>query len=83
MIVVPRGRRSSGRFLIPKVVLFFAGAAVFLAGVLLQRDDVVPFAIPLLLAGIALRFFEREPEEEPEPEEAEEEQRGDDEGAAT
>jgi hypothetical protein len=82
--VISRGRRSSGRFLIPKLGLFFTGAAVFLAGVLLKRDDVVPFAIPLLLAGIALRFFEREQEEEePEPEEPEEDEREDDEGAAT
>ena len=83
MIGISRSRRSTGRFIVAKVILFFVGAAVFVAAVLLKRDDFVLFAIPFLLAGIILRFFERAPEEDPEPEEAEEDPAEDDEGAAT
>ena len=62
-------RRGPGRFLVHKVVLLFAGGAVFVAGALLQRDNLVLLAIPILAVGVALRFFEREPEPD-EPEDA-------------
>jgi len=62
-------RRGPGRFLVHKVVLLFAGGAVFIAGALLQRENLVLLAIPILAVGVALRFFEREPEPD-EPEDA-------------
>jgi hypothetical protein len=65
MIFMDRGRRAgSGRFTRLKVHLFFAGAAVLLAGMALQRDALVLFAIAILAVGFVLRFFDREPARE-------------------
>jgi hypothetical protein len=56
-----RGRRAApGRFLRLKVQLFFAGAAMLVAGMVLKRDVLVLFAIAILAVGFVLRFFERE-----------------------
>lgn len=61
MIFMDRGRRAgTGRFTRLKVHLFFAGAAVLLAGMALQRDALVLFAIAILAVGFVLRFFDRE-----------------------
>lgn len=62
MIFLSRRRRGPGRFLDLKVQLFFAGAAVLLLGMALERDALVGFAVVILAAGFALRFFEREDE---------------------
>lgn len=62
MIFVSRRRRGPGRFLNAKVHLFFAGAAVLLLGMALERDVLVAFAVAILAAGFALRFFERDDE---------------------
>jgi hypothetical protein len=60
MIFIDRGRRAgTGRFTRLKVHLFFAGAAVLLAGMALERDALVLFAIGILAAGILLRFLDR------------------------
>ena len=70
MIFLSRRRRGPGRFLDLKVQLFFAGAAVLLLGMALERDALVGLALAILVAGFALRFFERV--EEPSPTDAEE-----------
>lgn len=60
-----RGRRAArGRFTALKVQLFFAGAAVLLAGMVLGRDALVLLAIAILAAGFLLRFLDRPSEPE-------------------
>jgi hypothetical protein len=55
-----RGRRDEpGRFVGLKVGLFFAGAAVLLAGMVMERDVLVAVAIGILGVGFLLRFLER------------------------
>ncbi|HEX8694989.1 MAG TPA: hypothetical protein VF746_21440 [Longimicrobium sp.] len=60
MIFLSRRPRGPGRFLDLKVQFFFAGAAVLLLGMALRRDALVGFALVILVAGFALRFFERD-----------------------
>jgi hypothetical protein len=55
-----RGRRDEpSRFVWLKVGLFFAGAAVLLAGMVMERDVLVAVAIGILGVGFLLRFLER------------------------
>ncbi len=49
------------RFLEWKVRLFFAGAALLVAGIFFERRVLVALAIAVLLVGVALRFVDRGP----------------------
>ncbi len=54
-----RSRRVPGRFVGLKIGLFFAGAAVLLAGMVMERDVLVAVAIAILGVGFLLRFLDR------------------------
>jgi len=81
MFLDRRRRDNPGRFVGLKIGLFFAGAAVLLAGMVTERDVLVAVAIGILGVGFLLRFLDRrEPLRFHEEEETEDEEPIDDGG---
>jgi membrane protein implicated in regulation of membrane protease activity len=73
-----RSRRGPDLFLAWKVRLFFVGAALLLAGIVLDRRELALPAIVVLAAAFALRFVgpREEPPDEGEAEDGDDAQEG-------
>jgi hypothetical protein len=52
-----REPRSGGRFVVLKTAIFFLGAGIWVAGVMLEDTRVTAAAIVLLAAGVVLRVL--------------------------
>jgi len=57
MIFPSRRKAGPDRYLDWKVWIFFAGAALALAGIGMESSVLVGLAVPVLLGGLALRFL--------------------------
>ena len=55
-----RRRAGPDRFVYAKTAAFFLGAGFFFGGVVTGRDWAVLVAVGVLLAGLALRFADRD-----------------------